>query len=144
MKLYLTAFAAFALPLFGGGFHLNVKPASASQDARAKNAAIVAILSGCHEADKGTVTATAEGVVDGTRKTLPLKVIVLNQPGWFAVERQWPESGRWVVVLSARHPAFSAPTITAVPIVENAPQFSRSKYENKRPLSEAEFALLLK
>ena len=143
-RAVLTAFAVFTLPLFAGGFYLNVKPASAVPEAHAGPAALVAMLSGCHQAEKGRLTATAEGLVKGKRQTLPLKVTVLDKPGWFAVEKQWPDSGRWVVVLSATHPAFPVATTTAVPIIENAPQFSQAKYENRRPLEKAEVEALLR
>ena len=48
-----------------------------------------------------TVTATAEGVVDGQRKSLPLAVAKGAQTGTYAVRNQWGGKGVWTVVVGA-------------------------------------------
>ena len=47
-----------------------------------------------------TVHGTAEGVVNGQRRTLPVEISSATEPGVFNVARQWPSEGKWVLVLS--------------------------------------------
>jgi len=46
------------------------------------------------------VVGTAEGVVNGARKTIPLTIARASEEGVFTVERQWPAEGRWALVFS--------------------------------------------
>jgi hypothetical protein len=46
-----------------------------------------------------TVSGTAEGIVNGTRQSIPLKLVALETPGVYTVPRVW-EQGRWVLRLS--------------------------------------------
>ena len=48
-----------------------------------------------------TVSATAEGIVDGQRKSLPLAVTKSTQTGTYAVRNQWGSKGVWTVVVGA-------------------------------------------
>jgi hypothetical protein len=48
----------------------------------------------------GDVSGSAEGLIDGARRTVPLTLDVTSRPGVFAVRRQWPEEGTWVVRIS--------------------------------------------
>ena len=54
---------------------------------------------GCHEPEKARVTGTAEGIVDGKRRSIPLKLAALSEPGMFALTEQWPTGGKWVIQL---------------------------------------------
>jgi len=95
-----------AATLYGGGFALSVEQVSTSPEARAHHAVLLAHITSCADPEKSTVTATAEGIVNGKRTTIPLKVVKLAEPGAFAVTREWPQEGDWVVRLVATHPAF--------------------------------------
>jgi hypothetical protein len=46
------------------------------------------------------VTGTAEGVVNGERRTIPLTLTKTSREGAFALAKQWPAKGRWVLALS--------------------------------------------
>jgi hypothetical protein len=46
------------------------------------------------------VSGTAEGLVNGTRKTLPLRLDTTDRPGVFAVRKQWPAEGTWILRIS--------------------------------------------
>ena len=81
------------------------KPVGESGSA-AKHAVLVARISAGHSPERTTVTATAEGVVNGIRKTIPLKVIPLSTAGTFAVTREWPEEGTWAVKMIATNPDY--------------------------------------
>lgn len=146
MKLRSLLLLLASLPVFGGGFYLNVRPAG---EVHAKSVLLVAQLSGCHEAEKGELTAVAEGMVDGQRKSLPMKVMALRQPGFFTIDRFHSdrlssEKGHWVIVLTAKHPAFAVPTTTAVPVVDGKLDRDRAKYETRRAFTTAEIDALLR
>jgi hypothetical protein len=46
------------------------------------------------------VSASAEGLVGGSRRTIALKLDETSKPGVFAVRRQWPGDGSWVLRIS--------------------------------------------
>lgn len=47
-----------------------------------------------------TLTGTAEGVVDGERRSVPLTFQSTGRPGVFAVDQSWSETGAWVLAIS--------------------------------------------
>lgn len=61
------------------------------------------------------VTGTAEGLVDGQRRTLDLKLTSTRQPGVFAVARQWPAQGAWVLTFTAQGKAFATALVELQP-----------------------------
>jgi hypothetical protein len=48
------------------------------------------------------LTGTAEGVVGGTRRSVPLRFTETGRANTFALARQWPADGRWLLRLSVR------------------------------------------
>ncbi len=48
------------------------------------------------------VSGTAEGVVNGERKSIKLDFQRTNRPGVYALRNQWGEQGRWVLVITVR------------------------------------------
>jgi hypothetical protein len=54
----------------------------------------------CGTPSSFTVVGTAEGVVDGARKSIPLTIARAGEEGVFTVARQWPAEGRWALVFS--------------------------------------------
>ena len=52
-------------------------------------------------ANVGDITARAEGIVAGARRSVPVTLSETGTPGVFAVKRQWPADGSWIVVLTA-------------------------------------------
>jgi hypothetical protein len=45
------------------------------------------------------VSGTAEGIVDGARKTISLEFRNTSRPGVYALHKQWPDNGTWTLVL---------------------------------------------
>jgi hypothetical protein len=45
----------------------------------------------------GDLSGSAEGLVNGTRRTVPLRFETTANTGTFAVRRQWPAEGVWLV-----------------------------------------------
>ena len=85
-----------------GSFTLVVGAPVAAQDFRAKNASFVVRADSCEAVEKVEVKASAEGLVNGARRSIPLNLGVLPKPGIFSVSKQWPDEGTWVVSLSAK------------------------------------------
>ncbi|HTE47788.1 MAG TPA: hypothetical protein VK636_21270 [Gemmatimonadaceae bacterium] len=46
------------------------------------------------------VTGAAEGMVDGKRQSITLHFDATSRPGVFAVRRQWPSEGTWLLRIS--------------------------------------------
>lgn len=46
------------------------------------------------------VRGTAEGMVDGKRRTIALDFGTTSRPGVYALTRQWPVDGRWMLVIT--------------------------------------------
>ncbi|HEV8195256.1 MAG TPA: hypothetical protein VGP87_01345, partial [Gemmatimonadales bacterium] len=58
-----------------------------------------------HTFHHGTVidaplTGTAEGMVDGKRRSVELRFEKTSRPGVYAVNNQWGNRGRWVLVIT--------------------------------------------
>lgn len=103
----LLAALATATLLLAGGFALQIGKPSANPEAQAKGAVLVVRGYACHDPEKTTVTATAEGIVNGKRETIPLKLIPLSAQSTFALTRQWPLEGKWVITLLETNPNFN-------------------------------------
>jgi hypothetical protein len=125
----LFALCILAAPLFAGALLLEVGSPAANQEALAKRAVLVARITACHSPEKTTVTATAEGLVNGMRQSIPLKVISLSPAGTFAVAQEWPEQGTWAVKMIATNPDYkNYATSVVVPVRRNLAQLAVAKH----------------
>jgi hypothetical protein len=102
-KTIVTLILACAGQLLAGGFFLLLGNPEANPEARKLGAVLVIKAAGCHDPASATVTATAIGVVNGQRRTIPLEVKPLAGAGEFALAQQWPKEGKWVIQLAARN-----------------------------------------
>jgi hypothetical protein len=105
-----------AAPLFAGGFFLQLGNPEANPEAQKLHAVLVIKAAGCHDPAGAEVTATAVGMVGRERRTIPLKVEKLSETGTFALTRQWPREGKWVIEIVGRNPTqFTNTLVTAGP-----------------------------
>jgi hypothetical protein len=96
-----------------GGFALLVEVPAPASDPRLKGAVLVVRPVGCH-GPGATVSATAEGLVNGRRRSIPLTLTTVasqtKAPGLtfetFAIKRQWPSEGAWVLAIRATSPGW--------------------------------------
>ncbi len=95
-----------AAPLFAGSLALEIGNPSANPEAMAKHAVLVARMTACTSPEKTIVAATAEGIVDGVLKSIPLKIVALPTVGTYAVAREWPAQGNWAVRMIATNPDY--------------------------------------
>ncbi len=142
MKLLFALFV-LAVPIFAGALTLEVGNPASNPEALTSHAVLVARITACHSPEKTTVQATAEGVVNGLRKSIPLKVISLSTAGTFAITREWPEAGNWAVKMVATNPDYKDyATSVLVPVRNDAAQFSAAKHYFHAP-TDAEVSLAL-
>jgi hypothetical protein len=124
----LAVSALLASCLFAGAMVLEIGNPSANPEAQAKYAVLVARLTACHSPEKTILTAEAEGLVNGARTSIPLKVIPLSAAGTFAVAREWPAEGSWVVKLIASNPEYKDyVSATLVPVEKDRLQWTGIK-----------------
>ena len=146
MKVFcqpLLALSILAVPLFAGALLLDVGNPVSNPEAMKNHAVLVARITACHSPGETTVTATAEGVVNRMRKSIPLKVISLSTAGTFAVTREWPNEGTWAIKLVATNPEYrDYATSVLVPIRSDSVQLSAAKHYFRRP-TDADVSLAL-
>ena len=103
-------FVGIANALFGG-FGVAVTLPNLN-DPKQKDAVLAVQPVGCH-GPGASVIARAEGIVNGSRKTIALHPINLNpqrcapegqvrQGDTFILKREWPAEGTWVLSITAR------------------------------------------
>src|SRR5688572_10259807 len=60
------------------------------------------------------VFGTAEGLVDGKRRTISLEFRNTSRPGVYALQKQWPADGVWTLILGVRQGVEEGNTVQAV------------------------------
>ena len=121
--------ALTTLPLAGTAaaqdFSLQVGPPIAGRTPNAKLSLLVVRPGGCPNPASARITATAEGLVDGVRRTVPLNVTTLPTPGVHAVPKDVPNGGQWVVNLVGTCEGKTAGAIVSVVTVGKDLSFHR-------------------
>ena len=98
LLLILFACAAGAMA-HAEGFTFTIGSPVAAQEFQMKSAAFVFRAEGCADPAKPQVTATAEGLVKGARKSVVLKLQPGSKPNIYAIFQTWGPDGDWVVNL---------------------------------------------
>jgi hypothetical protein len=137
LKLFaLAAVITTAASLMAGGFALEIGRPSANPEAQAKHAVLVVREYACTHPERTSITATAEGIVNGKRETIPLKLVPLSTANTYAVTRQWPGEGRWVVTLVAVNSGFQWQPSAIVGVNGDSADFASVKRSNRAPTTE--------
>src|ERR1700733_8171431 len=89
----IFATCVLATSALADGFSFEIGSPVASQDFRTKTSAFVFRTQGCADPAKARIEGSAEGVVNGMRRSVVLKMTALNRPGVYAVEQNWPREG---------------------------------------------------
>jgi hypothetical protein len=87
---------------FAGGFQLSVETPSESSDPQMKDVVLIARTYGCHQPADATLSATAEGLVNGARKSVSLELHSIGS-GVYAIKQQWPSEGNWVLAITGAY-----------------------------------------
>ena len=102
-KTIVTLMLACAGQIFAGGFWLQPGNPEANPAAGKMGAVVIIKAVGCHDPASAKVTATAIGVLNGERRTIPLELKPLGEPGVYALTQQWPREGKWVIQLVGKN-----------------------------------------
>jgi hypothetical protein len=86
-------------PAIAGGFQLSVETPGKSNDANLKGGVLVVRTYGCYRPADARLSATAEGLIGGRRRTVPLELHPIDSGG-YAIRQQWPQEGTWVLALT--------------------------------------------
>jgi hypothetical protein len=81
----------------GQGYTLQVGPPVAGNAPLAKNAVFVVRPGDCPDPTAAQISAKAEGLVNGARRSVPLSITALPTRGVHAVKKEWPDGGNWIV-----------------------------------------------
>jgi hypothetical protein len=93
---------AVASPALAGGFQISVETPAGSTDPQLKGVVLIARTFGCHQPADAKLSASAEGFVDGSRKSLPLELRSIGS-GVYAIKQEWPSEGTWVLTLTGAY-----------------------------------------
>lgn len=141
-SILIAACAAglFSADLLAGGFFITLGNPAASHDPKAKNAVLLVRPDGCQNPVGAKVDGMVEGIVAGERRSVPLDLIPLETKGTYAVMRQWPAEGTWVVRITAR---FGGRTTSAlVPVDDDSFHRELAKWYPGEPPAGALDAML--
>lgn len=106
--------AVIAQPAVAQEFALQVGPPVAGNGLPAKSALLVVRPSGCADAASAEITATAEGIVNGARRRVPLKLSALPTPGVHAIPKDWLNGGVWILNLVGKCAGKTAGAIVSI------------------------------
>jgi hypothetical protein len=116
----------------GNVLRLELSDPTASTDPAAKGAIAVARAVGCGEPSKVIVTATAEGLVNGERKSIPLEAVALSTPGSYAFKGNVPAEGYWVLSAAGSYKDLNSGAVA--PISANRFNRTLAKYMPRHPV----------
>jgi hypothetical protein len=69
---------------------------------------------GCADPASAEITVTAEGIVNGARRRVPLKLSALPTPGVHAVPKDWSSGGVWILNLVGKCAGKTAGAIVSI------------------------------
>lgn len=144
MPRFVAIFALLCLQagiLAAQEFSIQIASPVAAQTYRMKSSAFVFRALGCEAPAKAEVTASAEGLVQGQRRSVPVKVQEAQTPGVFGIFRQWPDEGVWIVSLAGRCGPKSASVLVAT---DGTGLIRESSIFLARPAAESDIVAALK
>ncbi|HLG15241.1 MAG TPA: hypothetical protein VJH03_12160 [Blastocatellia bacterium] len=106
---------ALVSPALAGGFQIAIETPGSSNDPLLKEAVLVVRTFGCHVPTAAALSGTAEGLVNGQRKSVALEFKPTSE-GVYAIRQQWAGEGAWVLAITARYSG-----ITSSALVELGP-----------------------
>jgi len=110
----LVSLTLFVSMVFAQNLSLTIGNSVAGQNFAMKSASFVFRINCCADLSKAQVNATAEGSVNGERRSTPLRVVTGQPAGVYAVGQQWGTDGKWVVGITANCGSETAAAIVPV------------------------------
>jgi hypothetical protein len=135
VPFWMSILATLAAATFSmaGGFYLQVSAPDAKE---AEGAALLVRAYGCITPEDAEVAAMAEGIVQGERRSIKLE-LTHRGAGVYALRRQWPQEGTWVLAINGAHKAKGMTASALVTLGPNGQIQSKNKgldvhYSNRR------------
>jgi hypothetical protein len=100
--LSLSLVVVWTVVALAGGFWITVEAPPSPSNGEFKEAVAVVRALGCHNPSDATMTATAEGLVNGRRQSLPIQLTATSK-GVYAIRQQWPSQGVWVLAITGEY-----------------------------------------
>jgi hypothetical protein len=113
LRVAFTSLLSVPAALAGGPPFLSVEAPVDPLDEGARGAAMLLHARHCGQPRDMTITAKAEGMVDGRRQSVPVELEKTGRPGTYAVRTTWPTKGTWVLSFTTTD---HVPTTTLVEI----------------------------
>ncbi|MGH7754250.1 MAG: hypothetical protein ACREN5_15700 [Gemmatimonadales bacterium] len=100
LALAAVVAAGFATPALAGPPWISIELPANPYDASTRGAFLLV-----HAFHHGTpvgfpITGTAEGIVNGERRTVRLEFTKTSRDGVYGLRKMWPEEGTWTLVIS--------------------------------------------
>ena len=119
-------------PYAGAIFHLQVGPPIAAGDGmgflKMNKKAVFVVRSQCCDFTSVGITGSAEGIVNGVRRSIPLTLTPVNAAqGVYAITQEWPDAGHWVVQLNGECASTKRSASVLVPVHKSG--YVRDKIE---------------
>ncbi len=114
VRLLALALLLAATPLAAGPSWLSIEYAPNPYDSRTRDAFLVVHTYHHQEPSVEMVRGVAEGIVRGERRSIPLRFTSATRSGSYALTRQWPTEGKWVLNISLREGHNSDPAALVV------------------------------
>jgi hypothetical protein len=92
--LVLTAASSFGPPW------ISIETPANPYDAATRGAFLVVHTFHHGDVVASGVTGTAEGIVSGARRSIPLAFDTTSRRGSYALKKQWPSDGIWMLVIN--------------------------------------------
>jgi hypothetical protein len=92
-------FLGAAAPAFGPPW-ISIETPPNPYDQASRGAFLVVHTFHHGDAVASGVTGTAEGVVSGARRSVPLTFEKASRPGSYVLRKQWPADGTWMLVIN--------------------------------------------
>lgn len=97
----LAALVLAGVAYAGGGFWLTLHSAQSPLGKQIPDAAVLVAAEGCASPAEVKLTGTAEGMVNGERRSVTLKMVPTSKAGVWAVKKSSLGEGRWVLAIRA-------------------------------------------
>jgi len=114
IRLALLATFVAAGPALAGPPWISIEYPANPYDAGAHGALLTLHTYRCGDPLDGPVSARAEGIVDGVRRTITLTVRPTGRPGVWAVSGDLPRGGTWVIASTMGEGSFKATALLAL------------------------------
>ena len=114
LSLAVLCSAALARPAVAGPPWISIELPANPYDAASRGAFLLVHAFHHGTAITGIVSGTAEGIVNGERRTIKLEFTATSREGVRALRKMWPDEGVWTLVITA----LQGPNDGATAIVE--------------------------